>query len=67
MNVFKYFFFIFIVPSSLKSLALFFLESTTAYQIREENLYKLIIKKGINIISSNMPYPELGVVIDKNQ
>lgn len=67
MNVFKYFFFIFIVPSSLKSLALFFLESTTAYQIREENLHKLIIKKCINIISSNMPYPELGVVIDKNQ
>lgn len=67
MNVFKYFFFIFIVPSSLKSLALFFLESTTAYQIREENLHKLIIKKGINIISSNMPCPELGVDIDKNQ
>lgn len=67
MNVFKYFFFIFIVPSSLKSLALFFLESTTAYQIREEILHKLIIKKSINIISSNMPYPELGVDIDKNQ
>lgn len=60
MNVFKYFFFIFIVPSSLKSLALFFLEPTTAYQIREENLHKLIIKKCINIISSNMPYPELA-------
>lgn len=58
MNVFKYFFFIFIVPSSLKSLALFFLESTTAYQIREENLHKLIINKCINIISSNMPYPD---------
>lgn len=67
MSVFKYFFFIFIVPSSLKSLTLFFLEPTIGYQIREENLHKLIIKKCINIISSNMPYPELGVDIDKNQ
>lgn len=67
MNVFKNFFFILIVPFSIKSLPLFFLESTTAYQIREEILHKLIIKKSINIISSNMPYPELGVVIDKNQ
>lgn len=67
MNVFKNFFFIFIVPFSLKSLTLFFLEPTIGYQIREENLHKLIIKKCINIISSNMPYPELGVVIDKNQ
>lgn len=67
MNAFKNFFFIFIVPFSLKSLTLFFLEPTIGYQIREENLHKLIIKKCINIISSNMPYPELGVVIDKNQ
>lgn len=67
MNVFKNFFFILIVPFSIKSLPLFFLESTTAYQIREKNLHKLIIKKCINIISSNMLYPELGVVIDKNQ
>lgn len=67
MNVFKNFFFIFIVPFFLKSLALFFLEPTIGYQIREENLHKLIIKKCINIISSNMPYPELGVDIDKNQ
>lgn len=67
MNAFKNFFFIFIVPFSLKSLTLFFLEPTIGYQIREEYLHKLIIKKCINIISSNMPYPELGVDIDKNQ